>query len=74
MQVVFQFERLKTARLKKNMTQEELAERCGSSDRYIRDLEKGRKVHPSAAVVCQIASALEIPMEALFDPGQEEEP
>ena len=73
MQVVFQFERLKAARLKKNMTQEELAERCGSSDRYIRDLETGRKIHPSAAVICQIASILEIPMEALFDPGQEEE-
>ena len=73
MQVVFQYERLKEARLKKNLTQEELAERCGSSDRYIRDLEKGRKVHPSATVVCQIASVLEIPMEALFDPGQEEE-
>lgn len=73
MQVVFQYERLKEARLKKNLTQEELAERCGSSDRYIRDLEKGRKVNPSADLVCQIASVLEIPMEALFDPGQEEE-
>ena len=73
MQVVFQYERLKEARLKKNLTQEELAERCGSSDRYIRDLEKGRKVNPSADLVCQIASVVEIPMAALFDPGQEEE-
>ena len=73
MQAVFQYERLKEARRNKNMTQEELAERCGSSDRYIRDLEKGRKVHPSAEVICQIASALEIPMEALIEAGQEEE-
>ena len=72
MQTVFQYERLKEARLKKNLTQEELAERCGSSDRYIRDLEKGRKVNPSADLVCQIASALDIPMEALFGAGQEE--
>lgn len=73
MQVVFQFERLKAARLKKNMTQEELAEHCGSSDRYIRDLEKGRKINPSADLICQIASALDIPMEALFGAGREEE-
>ena len=72
MQVIFQYERLKAARQKKNMTQEELAERCGSSDRYIRDLEKGRKVNPSADLVCQIASALDITMETLFATGQEE--
>ena len=72
MQVVFQYERLKEARLKKNLTQEELAERCGSSDRYIRDLEKGRKVHPSAAVICQLASVLEVSVEALFDTEQED--
>ena len=67
MQVVFRFDRLKEARRNKNLTQEELAERCGSSDRYIRDLETGRKVHPSATVVYQIASVLEIPVETLFD-------
>lgn len=72
MQVVFQYERLKEARLKKNLTQEDLAERCGSSDRYIRDLEKGRKIHPSAEVICQLASVLEIPMEALMEVGQED--
>ena len=74
MQVVFRFDRLKKARLKKKMTQEVLAEQCNTSDRYIRDLEKGRKMHPSAAVVCQIASVLEIPMETLHDPRQEDEP
>ena len=72
MQVVFQYERLKEARLKKNLTQEELAERCGSSDRYIRDLEKGRKINPSADLVCQIASALDIPMETLFEARRED--
>lgn len=72
MQVVFQYERLKEARRKKNMTQEELAERCGSSDRYIRDLEKGRKVHPSAELIFQIAAALEISVETLMENGREE--
>lgn len=72
MQAYFRYQKLKETRMKKNLTQEELAERCGSSDRYIRDLEKGRKKHPSADLVCQIASALDIPMEALFEPGREE--
>ena len=74
MQVVFRFDRMKKARLKKKMTQEVLAERCNTSDRYIRDLEKGRKMQPSAAVVCLIASVLEIPMETLLAPRQEDEP
>ena len=65
MQVIFYSELLKEARLKKNMTQEELAECCNSSDRYIRDLENGKKVHPSADMLYRIASTLEIPMDAL---------
>ncbi len=62
MQVTFRHERLKEARMKKNMTQEMLAECCNTSDRYIRDLERGRKSH------------LEIPMEELVDMEQEKEP
>lgn len=71
MQVIFRFDRLKEARQKKNMTQEELAERCNSSDRYIRDLESGKKRHPSAAMVFQIASTLGISAETLVDIKQE---
>ena len=65
MQVRFRFQRLKEARLQKKLTQERLAERCNTSDRYIRDLEQGRKSHPSAEMLCLLASSLEIPMEEL---------
>jgi len=72
MQVVFRHKRLKEARLKKNMTQDFLAERCNTSDRYIRDLERGRKTRPSAEMLCLLATSLEIPMEELVDVKEEE--
>lgn len=72
MQVTFRHERLREARNKKNMTQEMLAECCNTSDRYIRDLERGRKSHPSAEMLFLLASSLEIPMEALVDMEQED--
>ncbi len=71
MQAVFHYERIKQERLKRKWTQEELAYNCGSSDRYIRDLENGRKLHPSADMICRIASALEIPMETLYVEAEE---
>jgi len=71
MQVVFRHKRLKEARLKKNMTQEFLAERCNTSDRYIRDLERGRKSHPSAEMLCLMAATLEIAMDELIDTEEE---
>ena len=73
MRVTFRHERLKEARSKKNMTQEMLAECCNASDRYIRDLERGRKSHPSAEMLFLLASNLEIPMEELVDMDQEED-
>lgn len=66
MQVTFRYKRLKEERIKKNMTQEMLAECCNTSDRYIRDLERGRKTHPSAEMVYLLASTLEIPMTELM--------
>ena len=71
MQVVFRHKRLKEARLNKNMTQELLAERCNTSDRYIRDLERGRKSHPSAKMLCLLAATLEIAMDELIDTEEE---
>lgn len=73
MRVIFRCKRLKEARLQKKLTQETLAERCNTSDRYIRDLEQGRKSHPSAEMLCLLASSLDIPMEELVDVTQEEE-
>ena len=72
MQAVFCSSRLKEARLQKNLTQEQLAEACQTSDRYIRDLESGRKSHPSAEMVCLLASTLEISMTDLMSVQSEE--
>ena len=69
----FNADKLRTARIQRNMTQEVLAELCDTTDRYIRDLEAGRKDMPSAALVCQFSLALGVPMEALMDISQEEE-
>ena len=73
MQVIFRSDRLKRARLKKKLTQEDLAAQCNTSDRYVRDLECGRKKHPSAEMLCLLAASLEIPMEELVDVRQEEQ-
>ena len=69
----FNADKLRTARVKRNMTQEMLAERCNTTDRYIRDLEVGRKDMPSATLVYQFSLALDVPMEALMDIVQEKE-
>lgn len=74
MQVKFRSDLLKRARLKKRLTQEDLAAQCNTSDRYIRDLECGRKSRPSAEMLCLLAASLEIPMEDLVDVIPEEEP
>ena len=74
MHVIFRSDRLKTARSAKKLTQEELAERCHTSDRYIRDLEQGRKHRPSAEMLCLLAITLEISMDELVDIRQEEQP
>ena len=69
----FNADKLRTARIERNITQETLAERCDTTDRYIRDLEAGRKDMPSAALVCRFSLALDVPMESLMDIVQEEE-
>ena len=73
MMAKFNAEKLRAARANRNMTQETLAERCNTTDRYIRDLEAGRKDMPSAALVCRFSLALDVPMESLMDIVQEEE-
>ncbi len=73
MQVIFRFDQLKRARINKKMTQEDLAARCNTSDRYIRDLEHGRKTRPSAEMLCLLAANLDIPMDELVDVLPEEQ-
>lgn len=69
----FNAQKLRAAREGRGMTQEALAERCDTTDRYIRDLETGRKDMPSAALVCRLSVALNVPMESLMDIIQEKE-
>ena len=73
MMAKFNADKLRAARANRNMTQETLAERCNTTDRYIRDLESGRKDMPSATLVCQFSMALDVPMEYLMDIVQETE-
>jgi transcriptional regulator with XRE-family HTH domain len=51
-------QRLRELRLARNLTQTELAERCGSNHPFISNLERGVKV-PSLTMVLRLAEALE---------------
>lgn len=64
--VVFQHKTLQLRRKEKCLTQEMLAERCGCSPRYLRDLEAGTKSNPSAALLIQFVYALDVSAEELM--------
>jgi transcriptional regulator with XRE-family HTH domain len=49
--------RLHELRIARNLTQDELAERCGSNRPFISNLERGVKV-PSLTMVLRLAEAL----------------
>jgi transcriptional regulator with XRE-family HTH domain len=51
-------ERLRELRVQRNLTQTELAQRCGSNRPFISNLERGVKV-PSLTTVLRLAEALE---------------
>ena len=51
-------ERLRELRVARNLTQTELADRCGSNRQFIGDIERGVKV-PSLTTVLRLAEALE---------------
>lgn len=51
-------ERLRELRTARNLTQDELAERCGSNRPFISNLERGVKV-PSLTMILRLADALE---------------
>ena len=72
MLVEFDAQNLRFWRKKKKLSQPELAEKGGVSERYIRALEAGTKSNPSANLVYRLSKALEIYMEDLMK--KEEEP
>lgn len=58
--------KLKNARLNKNLTQEELAEKVGIHPTYVGKLESGKN-NPSVMLVYKISRALKIELKELFD-------
>lgn len=56
---------LKKIREDNELTQEQLAEKANISDRHIRNLETVA-TNPSAAVLCSISQALDVPMDELL--------
>lgn len=64
-------QRLRELRTARNLTQGELAERCGSNHPFISNLERGVKV-PSLTMILRLAEALECQPSDLikvFDQG-----
>lgn len=51
-------QRLHQLRIERNLTQDELADRCGSNRPFISNLERGVKV-PSLTMILRLAEALE---------------
>ena len=50
-------ENVRRLRLSRGLTQEEFAERCGFSQQYISDLERGRR-NPTVVSLLELAQAL----------------
>ena len=61
--------KIRIARLKQRMTQQQLSVRCGLSQAYINELENGRKVNPSIVVLDKLAAGLQVPLTELLGPG-----
>lgn len=62
----FNGERFKSERERKNISQRFLAEMADTSERYIRDLEKGHKTNLSAELLSRFSAILNISMEDLM--------
>lgn len=52
------------------MSQEELAHRAGLHRTYVSGLERGGSRNPTIKVAYNIAKALKVPIEALFDESE----
>lgn len=58
MQAKFNGQKVRTLRKMKKLSQAMLAEQGDTSERYIRDLERGQKRNPSAPAVCSLSRTL----------------
>lgn len=64
--------KLREIREQQGIPQAELAARAGTSIRYVRALEKGRKRKPSAELLYKLAIALDVSMETFMQHQPEE--
>jgi transcriptional regulator with XRE-family HTH domain len=53
-------QRIRELRLERGFTQEMLATKAGLGEKYLQNLEAGRRANPGIEVINQIAEALEI--------------
>lgn len=58
--------RLKSARLRVELTQSQVAKKAGITQAYLAHLETGRYDNPSVAVLLRVADALEVSAMALL--------
>ena len=58
--------RMKLERLKKEMSQEEMAKKVGISTQYLAKLEQGKNNNPSLKVMQNIANVLNLNIQELF--------
>lgn len=59
-------QQLRAMRLKRGLSQQTVAERCGSNYPYISELERGLKV-PTLTMILRLASALECRVRDLVE-------
>lgn len=59
--------KIKSARLKMRMTQQQLSEKSGLSQSYINELENGKKFNPSIIVLDKIAAGLQVSITELIE-------
>lgn len=57
---------LKIARIRKCLTQENLAEKANLSKQYISLLESGKAINPSLKTIRKLAEILEVEIEDIF--------
>ncbi len=66
MEVHFDYRKFKELRIEMEITQFQLAELSGTSDRYIRAMEAGHKTNPSAILLFRAGLVLNQPVEAFM--------
>lgn len=59
--------RVRELRLAAEMTQEDLAHRCGLFRTYMSRIETGR-ANPTLTMICALADSLQVPVASLFEP------